>query len=143
VNADSASLDAHWLAELGIAALPPNVHIYDIVGPMFFAAVENFKRPLLEARPLPKALIIRLERVPFMDITGIQTLEEVVRTLRKRGVTVLLCEANQRVHSKLVTAGVLASATDESYSASLASALQRIGVLPAADFNQWAPSPPA
>jgi SulP family sulfate permease len=75
-------------------------------------------------------LIIRLERVPFMDITGIQTLEEVVGTLRKKGVTVLLCEANQRVHSKLVTAGVLASATDESYSASLATALQRVGVLP-------------
>jgi SulP family sulfate permease len=143
VSPVSGRVLATELAELGIAALPPNVLIYDIVGPMFFAAVENFKRPLLEARPLPKALIIRLERVPFMDITGIQTLEEVVRTLRKRGVTVLLCEANQRVHSKLVTAGVLASATDESYSASLASALQRVGVLPAADFNQWAPSPPA
>jgi SulP family sulfate permease len=128
------------LAELGIAALPAGVMIYDIVGPMFFAAVENFKRPLLEARPLPQALIIRLERVPFMDITGIQTLEEVVVALRKKGVTVLLCEANQRVHSKLVTAGVLASATDESYSVSLASALQRVGALPAPDLNRWAPS---
>ena len=110
---------------------------------VFFGAVETFAQALLHTRSDPDMLIIRMRHVPFMDITGIQTLKEVVRTLRKRGVTVLLCEANQRVHSKLVTAGVLASATDESYSASLASALQRIGVLPAADFNQWAPSPPA
>jgi SulP family sulfate permease len=33
------------LAELGIAALPADVMVYDIVGPMFFGAIENFKRP--------------------------------------------------------------------------------------------------
>jgi hypothetical protein len=37
---------------------------------VFFGAIENFKRRLLEARPYPKTLIIRLERVPFGDITA-------------------------------------------------------------------------
>jgi hypothetical protein len=52
-------------------------------------------------------LIIRLKRVPFMDITGLQSLEEAIRDLQKRGVRVLLCEANARVHGKLARAGIL------------------------------------
>jgi len=116
------------LAELGIAQLPADVMVYDIVGPLFFGAIENFKRPLLEARPYPKTLIIRLERVPFMDITGIHTLEEVMDVLRKRGVNVLLCEANARVHGKFVNAGVISSEHGGRYSETLAGALRIAGV---------------
>jgi SulP family sulfate permease len=116
------------LLELGAAALPTHVVVYEIAGPMFFGAVENFRRPLLEMRPVPQALIIRLDRVPFMDITGIQTLEEVIGKLRKRGVLVLLCEANPRVHGKLQTAGVLGTGEGGIYCASLREALLRAGV---------------
>ena len=49
--------------------------------------------------------MIRLRRVPFMDITGLQTLIEVVGKLRRRGVAVVLCEANARVRGKLARAG--------------------------------------
>jgi len=114
------------LAELGFSELPAHIMVYEIVGPMFFGAVENFKRPLLEMRPYPRTLIIRLDRVPFMDITGIQTLDEVIGKLRKRGVTVLLCEANARVYTKLRNAGVLSAAAD--YCESLNEALLRAGI---------------
>ncbi len=117
------------LSELGVAELPSRIMVYEIVGPMFFGAVENFKRPLLEMRPYPQTLIIRLDRVPFMDITGIQTLEEVIVSLRKRGVTILLCEANPRVLAKLRTAGVLNAAADDGYYESLRDALLRAGVV--------------
>ena len=116
------------LSELGLAELPPDVMVYEVVGPMFFGAVENFKRPLLEMRPYPRTLIIRLDRVPFMDITGIQTLAEVIGKLRKRAVTILLCEANPRVQTKLRNAGVLAAAADDGYCDSLREALQRAGL---------------
>jgi SulP family sulfate permease len=113
------------LAELGLSELPADTMVYEIVGPMFFGAVENCKRPLLEMRPYPRTLIIRLDRVPFMDITGLQTLDEVIGKLRKRGVTVLLCEANARVHTKLQNAGVLRDGAD--YCDSLKNALLRAG----------------
>jgi SulP family sulfate permease len=95
------------LAEMGLQALPPGVLVYEIAGPMFFGAVEKFERALLETHTLPRALVIRLHRVPFMDITGIQTLEEVVAVLRRKRVAVLLCEANPRVQAKLSKAGVI------------------------------------
>src|SRR5882757_663839 len=116
------------LRDVGLAALPANVVVYEIAGPMFFGAVENFRRALLEMRPGPETLIIRLDRVPFMDITGIQTLDEVIGKLRRRGVLVLLCEANERVFGKLQTAGVLgAAAQDAIYCGSLRAALIRAG----------------
>jgi SulP family sulfate permease len=71
-----------------------------------------------------------LDHVPFMDITGIQTLEEVIGKLRKRGVLVLVCEANPRVHGKLQNAGVLGGGADGDsiYCSSLREALLRAGV---------------
>jgi SulP family sulfate permease len=116
------------LLELGVSELPSSIVVYEIAGPMFFAAVENFRRPLLETRPFPTVLIIRLDRVPFMDITGIQTLEDVMATLRKRGVTVMLCGANPRVFAKLQAAGLFSNAFLASHCESLRDALFRAGV---------------
>ena len=114
------------LAGLGLTHLPPDVLIYEITGPMFFGAIENIRRPLLEIRPYPKTLIIRLDRVPFMDITGIHTLGETIHQLRKRGVEVVLCEANERVREKLLRAGVAETENDTGCDRPLGDALTRI-----------------
>jgi sulfate permease, SulP family len=119
------------LSELGVSELPSSIVVYEIAGPMFFAAVENFRRPLLETRPFPKVLIIRLDRVPFMDITGIQTLEDVMAKLHKHGVTVFLCGANPRVLAKLQAAGLFSNDSPANHCESLREALLRAGVGPA------------
>ncbi|HSQ70300.1 MAG TPA: SulP family inorganic anion transporter [Steroidobacteraceae bacterium] len=95
------------LASRGRVTLPPGVMVYGIDGPFFFGAVDNFERALAQTHTDPKLLVFRLKRVPFMDITGLQSLEEAIRDLQKRGVRVLLCEANARVHGKLDRAGIL------------------------------------
>ena len=111
------------LAEIGLAHLPPGVVVYEITGPLFFGAIENIRRPLLEIRPYPKTLIIRLDRVPFIDLTGIHTLGETIHELRKKGVSVVLCEANERVRDKLLRAGLLEASADMSCNRSLGEAL--------------------
>ena len=116
------------LTELGLKQLPPGVVVYEIAGPMFFGAVEKFKRALLETHSLPRVLVLRLERVPFMDITGIQTLEEVIAALRKKKVAIVLCEANPRVMAKLEVAGVLATLGSTGYQPTLRAALAQTGV---------------
>jgi SulP family sulfate permease len=86
---------------------PPGVLVYRIEGPFFFGAVESFERALAATHTDPKVLIIRLRWVPFIDVTGLQTLEEVVRDLHRRGVRVMLTGANERVTGKLQRAGLL------------------------------------
>ena len=112
------------LVELGLAELPLRMLVYEISGPLFFGVVDGLRRALLDAQPHPQTLILRLDRVPFMDITGIYSLQEVLETLRQRGVRVILCEANERVRGKLSAAGVLDPAD---YCDSLRQALLRAG----------------
>jgi SulP family sulfate permease len=130
---DVTALQAE-LAQYGMERLPPDVMVYEIAGPMFFGAVENFERALLQTHTDPKRLIIRLRRVPFMDITGIQTLEGVISKLRKRGIQVVLCEANARVLAKLRKAGVLNEGAAVDYADQLIEAVRTMtpSTLPAA-----------
>ena len=114
------------LARHGIQHLPPDLLVYEIAGPMFFGAVENFERALVQTQADPKTLIIRLRRVPFMDITGIQVLEEVMQKLRLRGIRVMLCEANERVLAKLQRAGVINQGSAEDYVDHLIEAIKKV-----------------
>jgi sulfate permease, SulP family len=110
----ASSVEVQRLTEREVAAegnikLPSDVLVYAIDGPFFFGAVENFERAIAQTHTDPRLLVIRLKRVPFMDISGIQTLETVIGNLHKRHVQVALCEANARVKTKLERAGIIAS----------------------------------
>lgn len=113
------------LAGQGLQPLPKGLLVYEIAGPMFFGAVENFERALVHTHSEPNALVIRLRRVPFMDLTGIQTLEEVLGKLVRRGMVVVLCEANERVKGKLLRAGVIGESAHAAYAEELAAAIRR------------------
>jgi SulP family sulfate permease len=94
-------------AHKGIVKLPPGVLVFAVEGPFFFGAVENFERALAGTHTDPKHLVIRLRWVPFIDITGLQTLEEVIRDFQRRGVNMMLTGANERVTAKLQKAGII------------------------------------
>ena len=116
---------AQALGQTEDASLPDGVLVYAIDGPFFFAAVEQFEHALAVTHSDPRAVVIRLGRVPFMDITGLQALEEVADKLRRRGVRVVMCEANDLVRSKLERAGIPARLGEGGYADDLASALRQ------------------
>jgi SulP family sulfate permease len=120
-----AELDAA-LSKRQWQSLPPGVMVYAIDGPFFFGAVDTFERSLAQTHTDPKWLILMLQRVPFMDITGIQSLEEALRDLKRRGVNVLLCGANPRVKAKLDKAGLLDIVGAGGYHDGLDSALTQL-----------------
>ena len=106
--------------------LPPGVLVYAVEGPFFFGAVENFERALASTHTDPKVLIIRLRWVPFIDITGLQTLEEVIMDLQRRNVRVMLTGANERVRAKLEKAGILDLVGRENFFERLPNALSAL-----------------
>ncbi len=89
------------------------VMVYTIEGPLFFGAVETFENTLAAIHEDPKVLVICFRNVPFIDITGIQTLEEAINRFKHRKVRVILCELNQRVQTKLEHAGVIKTVGEE------------------------------
>jgi len=106
-----------------VEQIPSELVIYSIQGPFFFGAVEKFEKALAATHTDPKVILIRLGHVPFMDITGLETLDEVIDDLQKRGVTVLLSEANERVHHKLTRIGILKKIGSNGYYQDFSSAL--------------------
>ncbi len=115
----------HELAEAGLEALPRDVVVYGIDGPFFFGSVDSLERALSWSREAPRYVILRLERVPFMDATGLKRLESTIGRLRKRGVQVLLSGASLRVLRKLVRAEIVRR-DDPSYFRDLAEALRHV-----------------
>jgi SulP family sulfate permease len=103
---------------------PPGVVVYRVEGPFFFGAVENFERALASTHTDPEVVILRLRWVPFMDITGLQTLEEVVRDLQRRKVRVMITGANERVAGKLEKAGLVELLGRENFCVDLPHALR-------------------
>ena len=118
---------ANELRANGHSALPEGVLVYEVDGPLFFGAMANFERAMLITHTEPKVLILRLRGVPFIDFTGIEALSSAIKHLQKRGVRVLLCEANARVFGKLKKAGVLAELHAGHYAATLPEAVANIG----------------
>jgi SulP family sulfate permease len=98
---------ANELSNEGLETLDKSVMVYAIEGPFFFGAVENFERALEQTHTDPHILLIRMKRVPFVDITGLKSLEEAIEQMKKRGVIIVLSEANETVKAKLAKAGIL------------------------------------
>ena len=110
----SSTVEVRPLAESELAkrtgnsdiAVPEGVLVYTVDGPFFFGAVDQFEQALLHTHTEPAALVISLARVPFIDLTGLASLAEVVGTLRKSGIRVALCHANAEVSERLTRAGI-------------------------------------
>ncbi|QOW23766.1 sulfate permease [Lysobacter sp. H23M47] len=119
---DPHSLRAE-LARLGVEHLPPAVMVYSINGPFFFGSVESLDRALSWSRDAPEFLVLRLDRVPLLDATGLKRLDTTIRAQAKKGVRILLCGASLRVLRKLVRAGIVSRADPASYFADLGEAL--------------------
>lgn len=125
VQSHSESEVQKELASYGLPTLPKDVMVYSIDGPFFFGAVETFERALSQTHTDPRVLILRMGGVPFMDITGLQALEEAVQQLQKRGVHVMLCELTTRVENKLRKAEILALLGENNVYARFSDAMQR------------------
>lgn len=75
--------------------------VYSIQGPLFFGIAEKVEHVFEVTHATPKTVIFRLKEVPFMDITGLETLREVIHRFYNNGAKVYICEANPRVNKKL------------------------------------------
>ncbi|MDR3442673.1 MAG: SulP family inorganic anion transporter [Legionella sp.] len=96
----------HEIKEHDIS-LPEDLLVYTIQGPLFFGAAEKIERALAVTHTDPSAIILRLKNVPFMDMTGLTILRELVEQFHHRGIKVYMCEANAEVRRKLIKVNML------------------------------------
>ena len=87
--------------------VPTGVEVYEIEGPFFFGAASSFIEAIKLIERTPKILIIRMRHVPFIDATGLHTLEEMNKKVEGMGIKILLSGVNTDVHEALKRSGLL------------------------------------
>lgn len=70
--------------------LPAGVEIFRIDGPLFFGAIDRFRSAISRLERSHKILILRMKAVPSIDASGVHALKELTKSLRKRGVILIL-----------------------------------------------------
>jgi sulfate permease, SulP family len=90
------------------ASVSSNTMVYRIDGPFFFGAAEKLASVLGRVQAHIGVVVLRMERVPFIDATGLVTLAEIIERFQKRKVRVVLCDVQPTVFEKLQRAGVTA-----------------------------------
>lgn len=85
--------------------IPDNVEVYEINGPYFFGAGNKFEEVMDEMGKHPKARIIRMRKVPFVDSTGIHNLTTLCKHSQQVGVPIVLSGVLPNVKEVLDKAG--------------------------------------
>ncbi|EIW20628.1 MULTISPECIES: SulP family inorganic anion transporter [Pelosinus] len=83
------------------------ISIFSIEGPLFFGAAQMFSESIMSTIHYdPKIIILRMSRVPIMDITGENHLRMIVENIQKKGITVLISGLNEQPEKKMKKTGL-------------------------------------
>ncbi|MBE5936727.1 MAG: STAS domain-containing protein [Lachnospiraceae bacterium] len=88
---------------LFLKKVPKNVRVFEINGPMFFAASDKFFDVITDTSE--DVLIIRMRSVPAIDATGVQTLETILEKCDKHNITVIFSHVNEQPMTIMHKAG--------------------------------------
>jgi len=86
--------------------VPSDVAVYDVNGPLFFAAAEQAMNVITRYNKNIRFVVLDMTDVPLLDITAIVLLEGVLKKLAAQQVTVIICGLNKRLIQKLHRAGI-------------------------------------
>ena len=103
--------------------IPPNTRVYEINGPMFFAASDKYKY-VLDDKNID-VLCIRMRNVPAIDATGVEALNRIVKRCEKHNVKVIFSHVNEQPMHAMEKAGFIEKIGKENFCDHIDSALAR------------------
>ena len=84
----------------------PQITIYNVEGPLFFGVAQTFQQTILNTiNHKPSVLLLRMGKVPFIDITGEANLTSIVKNFSKHG-TILISGLNDQPEEMLKKTGL-------------------------------------
>ncbi|MBK9759308.1 MAG: STAS domain-containing protein [Flavobacteriales bacterium] len=103
---ESADASDH-LFDAEFKNVPKHVLIYEINGPLFFGAAQTFTDTMKTVGDKHRVLILRMRHVPFIDATGLHRLQDIIHTMQRRNMRVLLTDVQPDVRHAMRDAGIL------------------------------------
>ena len=103
--------------------VPKNTMVYEITGPLFFGASDKINSVIREAKK--GALVLRMRSVPAIDATGIHTFESIVKTCKKKKITLILSHVNEQPMKVFEKSGIYEKIGKENFCVNIDEALKR------------------
>jgi SulP family sulfate permease len=101
VEVDTAKNKVERIVDQLIGSFPDRkefnqrVMIKTIKGPIFFGFSSRFLHSMKNVPTEVEVVVFNLSFVSYMDYSGVRTLREVIQLLKKRGITICLCEISE------------------------------------------------
>jgi SulP family sulfate permease len=103
--------------------IPHNTRVYEINGPMFFAASEKYKYLMDDGKI--EVLCIRMRNVPAVDAAGVEALISIVQRCSKQNIKVVFSHVNEQPMSIMTKAGLVDMVGRENFCNHIDTALMR------------------
>ncbi|WP_303825867.1 SulP family inorganic anion transporter [Ruminococcus flavefaciens] len=103
--------------------IPKNTRVFEINGPMFFAATDKYKYVLSDKDI--DVLCIRMRNVPAIDATGVEALMRIVKRCERHNVKVVFSHVNEQPMKVMKKAGFVEKVGKKNFCDHIDTALKR------------------
>jgi SulP family sulfate permease len=101
---DSSDDDMNDPEAIRLKKIPKHTIVYEINGPMFFGAADQFMNISLED-PHVRVVVLRMRSVPAMDVNALHALRNVWKSCRKKHITLILSHVQEQPLKMMQKAG--------------------------------------
>ncbi len=108
---------------IGLRAVPKDTLVYEINGPMFFAAADTFMGIVPTSET--KKIILRMRSVPAIDVSALNTLTEVYQKCKKKGIKLIVSHVQPQPFTAMEKAGFVDMVGKDNFCANIDAALER------------------
>ena len=118
-----SSEDEKLSEDVDLKYVPKNTTVYEVFGALFFGAANVFTS--FKHEEGKNVLILRMRNVPVMDISGVEALEEILETCKKRNLTLILSHVNEQPYHAMEKAGFVEKIGSENICENIDASLER------------------
>lgn len=109
---------------ISLKKVPENTRVYEINGPMFFAASDKFNY-ILDSTKEIDVLVLRMRNVPAIDASGVEMLDKITKRCKKHNIEVVFSHVNDQPMKAMEKAGFVQRVGRENFCDHIDTALIR------------------
>lgn len=135
VDDDASDEEMNDPEHIRLKKVPKHTLVYEINGPMFFGVADKFMKISLNAKV--KVIILRMRSVPAMDVNALHALEYVLKTCKKKQITLILSHVQDQPLRMMQKAGFDKQIGTENYCENIDVALGKASELQERSVSQF------
>lgn len=109
---------------LELMEVPKYIRVYEISGPLFFAAADKISNILRSLNSNTKAVILRMRSVPAIDATALNYLWDMTVSLKEKGIVLIFSHVNEQPKAAFDKRGFTELVGEESFCTNINHALE-------------------